>query len=124
MFDAAYRLIFREADIPHSIYENQRSRSVLLSSGFSRPTVSGVRWNAMDSKKTTAATLEGDRIPLVNYGTVVSVLEILWYHASHNLATKSRLQHREYSTDGNVNYYMNNAKICEESWCGLKVAME
>ena len=67
MFDAAYEAYIQDADIPHSIYEIKGAKKCAIEfRSFSKTAgFTGVRCGyTVVPKELTAATLEGDRIPL------------------------------------------------------------
>ena len=67
LFDSAYEAFIRDPDVPHSIYELEGAQEVAVEfRSFSKPAgFTGVRCGyTVVPKELTAATLEGERIPL------------------------------------------------------------
>ena len=103
LYDAAYEAYIQDPDIPHSIYEIKGAKKVAIEfRSFSKTAgFTGVRCGyTVVPKELTAATLEGERIPL------------------------NRMWNRRQCTEFNgIQYYMANARIMKEALesTGLKV---
>ena len=127
LFDAAYEAYIQDADVPHSIYEIKGAKKCAIEfRSFSKTAgFTGVRCGyTVVPKELTAATLEGERIPLYR----------LW---NRRQCTKfngtsyitQRAAEAVYSAEGKaqikktIDYYMTNAKIMKEGLeaTGLKV---
>ena len=105
VFDAAYEAYIHEDNVPHSIYEIRGAKKVAIEiRSFSKTAgFTGVRCGyTVVPKELTAATLEGERIPLNQ----------LW----------NRRQCTKFN-GANIDYYMQNAATMRKSLeaAGLKV---
>lgn len=127
LYDAAYEAYIQDPDIPHSIYEIKGAKKVAIEfRSFSKTAgFTGVRCGyTVVPKELTAATLEGERIPLNR----------MW---NRRLCTKfngtsyitQRGAEAIYTPEGKkqvkaiIQYYMANARIMKEALesTGLKV---
>ena len=127
LYDAAYEAYIQDPDIPHSIYEIKGAKKVAIEfRSFSKTAgFTGVRCGyTVVPKELTAATLEGERIPLNR----------MWYRRQ---CTKfngtsyitQRGAEAIYTPEGKkqvkaiIQYYMANARIMKEALesTGLKV---
>ena len=127
LYDAAYEAYIQDPDIPHSIYEIKGAKKVAIEfRSFSKTAgFTGVRCGyTVVPKELTAATLEGERIPLNR----------MW---NHRQCTKfngtsyitQRGAEAIYTPEGKkqvkaiIQYYMANARIMKEALesTGLKV---
>ena len=127
LYDAAYEAYIQDPDIPHSIYEIKGAKKVAIEfRSFSKTAgFTGVRCGyTVVPKELTAATLEGERIPLnrmwnrrqctkfkgTSYITQRGAEEI--YNPEGKTQVKAMIQ-----------YYMANARIMKEALesTGLKV---
>lgn len=118
-YDAAYEAYIQNPDIPHSIYEIKGARKVAIefhsyskTAGFT-----GVRCGyTVVPKEVTAATLEGERIPLHK----------LWYRRqctkfNGTSYISQRAAEATYSPEGRqqvretIGYYMENARLMREA---------
>ena len=110
LFDAAYEAFIREDDVPHSIYEIKGAKKCAIEfRSFSKTAgFTGVRCGyTVVPKELTAATLEGERIPLNK----------LW-----NRRQCTKFNGTSYITQ-RADYYMNNARTMKQGLeaAGLKV---
>ena len=121
LYDAAYEAYIQDPDIPHSIYEIKGAKKVAIEfRSFSKTAgFTGVRCGyTVVPKELTAATLEGERIPLNR----------MW---NRRQCTKFTQRGAEaiYTPEGKkqvkaiIQYYMANARIMKEALesTGLKV---
>ena len=75
LFDAAYEAYIQDENVPHSIYEIKGAKKCAIEfRSFSKTAgFTGVRCGyTVVPKELTAATLEGDRIPLNRFGTAAN----------------------------------------------------
>lgn len=127
LFDAAYEAYIREPDIPHSIYEIKGAKKCAIEfRSFSKTAgFTGVRCGyTVVPKELTAATLEGERIPLNRLWnrrqcTKFNGTSYITQRAAEAIYTpegKEQIQET-------INYYMTNARIMKEGLesTGLKV---
>ena len=127
LYDAAYEAYIQDPDIPHSIYEIKGAKKVAIEfRSFSKTAgFTGVRCGyTVVPKELTAATLEGERIPLNRMwnrrqctkfnGT--SYITQRGAEAVYSLEGKAQIKKT-------IDYYMTNARIMRESLqsCGLRV---
>ena len=134
LYDAAYEAYIQDPDIPHSIYEIKGAKKVAIEfRSFSKTAgFTGVRCGyTVVPKELTAATLEGERIPL---NRMWAKLNALW---NRRQCTKfngtsyitQRGAEAIYTPEGKkqvkaiIQYYMANARIMKEALesTGLKV---
>ena len=127
LFDAAYEAFITDENVPHSIYEIEGAKEVAIefrsyskTAGFT-----GVRCGyTVVPKELTAATLEGERIPLNRLWnrrqcTKFNGTSYITQRAAEAIYTpegKEQIQET-------INYYMTNARIMKEGLesTGLKV---
>ena len=127
LFDAAYEAYIREPDIPHSIYEIKGAKKCAIEfRSFSKTAgFTGVRCGyTVVPKELTAATLEGERIPLNRLWnrrqcTKFNGTSYITQRAAEAIYTpegKEQIQET-------INYYMTNARIMKDGLesTGLKV---
>ena len=128
LFDAAYEAYIQDADVPHSIYEiSGEPRSAPLSSVVFRRRQDSPEvpcGYTVVPKELTAATLEGDRIPL---NRLWNRRQCTKFNGTSYIT--QRAAEAVYSAEGKeqiketINYYMTNAELHEgKDWkLGLKV---
>lgn len=127
LFDAAYEAYIQDPEIPHSIYEIKGAKKVAIEfRSFSKTAgFTGVRCGyTVVPKELTAATLEGERIPL---NRMWNRRQCTKFNGTSYITQKGA--EAVYSPEGKeqvkeiINYYMTNAKIMKEGIesAGLKV---
>ena len=127
LFDAAYEAYIQDADVPHSIYEIKGAKKCAIEfRSFSKTAgFTGVRCGyTVVPKELTAATLEGDRIPL---NRLWNRRQCTKFNGTSYIT--QRAAEAVYSAEGKeqiketINYYMTNAGIMKEGLeaSGLKV---
>lgn len=127
IFDAAYEAYIQEDNVPHSIYEIRGAKKVAIEiRSFSKTAgFTGVRCGyTVVPKELTAATLEGDRIPL---NRLWNRRQCTKFNGTSYIT--QRAAEAVYSAEGKaqiketIGYYMTNAKIMKEGLeaTGLKV---
>ena len=127
LYDAAYEAYIQDPDIPHSIYEIKGAKKVAIEfRSFSKTAgFTGVRCGyTVVPKELTAATLEGERIPL---NRMWNRRQCTKFNGTSYIT--QRAAEAVYSAEGKaqiketINYYMTNAKIMKEGLeaTGLKV---
>ena len=127
IYDAAYEAYITEEEIPHSIYECEGARecAIELHSFSKNAGFTGVRLGyTVVPKELTAATLEGDRIPL---NRLWNRRQCTKFNGTSYIT--QRAAEAVYSAEGKaqiketIGYYMTNAKIMKEGLeaTGLKV---
>ena len=118
LFDSAYEAFIREKDVPHSIYEVEGARKCAVEfRSFSKTAgFTGVRCGyTVVPKELTAATLEGDRIPL---NKLWNRRQCTKFNGTSYIT--QRAAEAVYSTEGRrqvkeaVDYYLANAKVLRE----------
>ena len=127
LYDAAYEAYIQDPDIPHSIYEIKGAKKVAIEfRSFSKTAgFTGVRCGyTVVPKELTAATLEGERIPLNRMWTrrqctkfnVTSYITQRGAEAIYTPEGKKQVK-------AIIQYYMANARIMKEALesTGLKV---
>ena len=127
LFDAAYEAYIQETDVPHSIYEIKGAKKCAIEfRSFSKTAgFTGIRCGyTVVPKELTAATLEGDRIPLNRLwnrrqSTKFNGTSYITQRAAEAIYTpegKKQIQ-------ATIQYYMDNARIMKEGLesTGLKV---
>ena len=127
LYDAAYEAYIQDPDIPHSIYEIKGAKKVAIEfRSFSKTAgFTGVRCGyTVVPKELTAATLEGERIPLNRMWNRrqctkfngVSYITQRGAEAIYNQEGKKQVK-------AIIQYYMANARIMKEALesTGLKV---
>ena len=115
LFDAAYEAYIQETDVPHSIYEIKGAKKCAIEfRSFSKTAgFTGIRCGyTVVPKELTAATLEGDRIPLNRLwnrrqstkfnGTAYVIQKAA--EATYSEAGKAQIAEM-------IGYYMNNARV-------------
>ena len=127
LFDAAYEAYIQDENVPHSIYEIKGAKKCAIEfRSFSKTAgFTGVRcgYTAVP-KELTAATLEGDRIPL---NRLWNRRQCTKFNGTSYIT--QRAAEAVYSAEGKaqikktIDYYMTNAKIMKEGLetTGLKV---
>ncbi|ADV44045.1 LL-diaminopimelate aminotransferase [Bacteroides helcogenes] len=127
LFDAAYEAFIREEDVPHSIYEIKGAKKCAIEfHSFSKTAgFTGVRCGyTVVPKELTAATLEGERIPLNKLWnrrqcTKFNGTSYITQRAAEAIYTpEGQRQVKE-----TIDYYMDNARTMKEGLeaAGLKV---
>jgi len=126
-YDAAYESYIQDPDIPHSIYEIKGAKKVAIEfRSFSKTAgFTGVRCGyTVVPKKLTAATLEGERIPLNRMWnrrqcTKFNGTSYITQRGAEAIYTPEGKE----QVKATINYYMTNAKIMKEGLesTGLKV---
>ena len=127
LYDAAYEAYIQDPDIPHSIYEIKGAKKCAIEfRSFSKTAgFTGIRCGyTVVPKELTAATLEGDRIPLNRLwnrrpSTKFNGTSYITQRAAEAIYTpegKKQIQ-------ATIQYYMDNARIMKEGLesTGLKV---
>ena len=118
LFDAAYEAYIREPDIPHSIYEIKGAKKCAIEfRSFSKTAgFTGIRCGyTVVPKELTAATLEGERIPL---NRMWNRRQCTKFNGTSYIT--QRAAEAVYSPEGKeqiqetINYYMTNARIMKE----------
>jgi LL-diaminopimelate aminotransferase len=126
-YDAAYESYIQDPDIPHSIYEIKGAKKVAIEfRSFSKTAgFTGVRCGyTVVPKELTAATLEGERIPL---NRMWNRRQCTKFNGTSYITQRGA--EAIYTPEGKeqvratINYYMTNAKIMKEGLesTGLKV---
>ena len=127
LYDAAYEAYIQDPDIPHSIYEIKGAKKVAIEfRSFSKTAgFTGVRCGyTVVPKELTAATLEGERIPL---NRMWNRRQCTKFNGTSYIT--QRAAEAVYSAEGKIqiketiDYYMTNAQIMKEGLeaTGLKV---
>ena len=127
LFDAAYEAYIQDENVPHSIYEIKGAKKCAIEfRSFSKTAgFTGVRCGyTVVPKELTAATLEGDRIPL---NRLWNRRQCTKFNGTSYIT--QRAAEAVYSAEGKaqiketIGYYMTNAKIMKEGLeaTGLKV---
>ena len=127
LFDAAYEAFIREDDVPHSIYEIKGAKKCAIEfRSFSKTAgFTGVRCGyTVVPKELTAATLEGERIPLNKLwnrrqSTKFNGASYITQRAAEAIYTpEGQRQIKE-----TIDYYMDNARTMKQGLeaAGLKV---
>lgn len=126
-YDAAYESYIQDPDIPHSIYEIKGAKKVAIEfRSFSKTAgFTGVRCGyTVVPKELTAATLEGERIPLNRMWnrrqcTKFNGTSYITQRGAEAIYTPEGKE----QVKATINYYMTNAKIMKEGLesTGLKV---
>lgn len=127
LYDAAYEAYIQDPDIPHSIYEIKGAKKVAIEfRSFSKTAgFTGVRCGyTVVPKELTAATLEGERIPLNKLwnrrqSTKFNGTSYITQRAAEAIYTpEGQRQIKE-----TIDYYMNNARTMKQGLeaAGLKV---
>ena len=127
LYDAAYEAYIQDPDIPHSIYEIKGAKKVAIEfRSFSKTAgFTGVRCGyTVVPKELTAATLEGERIPL---NRMWNRRQCTKFNGTSYITQRGA--EAVYSTEGKeqvrktIDYYMANARIMREilQSCGLRV---
>ena len=126
-YDAAYESYIQDPDIPHSIYEIKGATKVAIEfRSFSKTAgFTGVRCGyTVVPKELTAATLEGERIPLNRMWnrrqcTKFNGTSYITQRGAEAIYTPEGKE----QVKATINYYMTNAKIMKEGLesTGLKV---
>ena len=127
LFDAAYEAFIREDDVPHSIYEIKGAKKCAIEfRSFSKTAgFTGVRCGyTVVPKELTAATLEGERIPLNKLwnrrqSTKFNGTSYITQRAAEAIYTpEGQRQIKE-----TIDYYMDNARTMKQGLeaAGLKV---
>ena len=123
LFDAAYEAFIREDDVPHSIYEIKGAKKCAIEfRSFSKTAgFTGVRCGyTVVPKELTAATLEGERIPLNKLwnrrqSTKFNGTSYITQRAAEAIYTpEGQRQIKE-----TIDYYMDNARTMKQ---GLEAA--
>lgn len=127
VFDAAYEAYIHEDNVPHSIYEIRGAKKVAIEiRSFSKTAgFTGVRCGyTVVPKELTAATLEGERIPLNQLWnrrqcTKFNGTSYITQRAAEAIYTPEGKQ----QVKANIDYYMQNAATMRKSLetVGLKV---
>ena len=127
VFDAAYEAYIHEDNVPHSIYEIRGAKKVAIEiRSFSKTAgFTGVRCGyTVVPKELTAATLEGERIPLNQLWnrrqcTKFNGTSYITQRAAEAIYTPEGKQ----QVKANIDYYMQNAATMRKSLeaAGLKV---
>ena len=127
LYDAAYEAYIQDPDIPHSIYEIKGAKKVAIEfRSFSKTAgFTGVRCgNTVVPKELTAATLEGERIPL---NRMWNRRQCTKFNGTSYITQRGA--EAIYTPEGKkqvkaiIQYYMANARIMKEALesTGLKV---
>lgn len=127
LYDAAYEAYIQDPDIPHSIYEIKGAKKVAIEfRSFSKTAgFTGVRCGyTVVPKELTAATLEGERIPL---NRMWNRRQCTKFNGTSYITQRGA--EAIYTPEGNkqvkaiIQYYMANARIMKEALesTGLKV---
>lgn len=127
LYDAAYEAYIQDPDIPHSIYEIKGAKKVAIEfRSFSKTAgFTGVRCGyTVVPKELTAATLEGERIPL---NRMWSRRQCTKFNGTSYITQRGA--EAIYTPEGKkqvkaiIQYYMANARIMKEALesTGLKV---
>ena len=127
LYDAAYEAYIQDPDIPHSIYEIKGAKKVAIEfRSFSKTAgFTGVRCGyTVVPKELTAATLEGERIPL---NRMWNRRQCTKFNGTSYITQRG--VEALYTTEGKkevkaiMQYYMANARIMKEALesTGLKV---
>ena len=127
LYDAAYEAYIQDPDIPHSIYEIKGAKKVAIEfRSFSKTAgFTGVRCGyTVVPKELTAATLEGERIPL---NRVWNRRQCTKFNGTSYITQRGA--EAIYTPEGKkqvkaiIQYYMANARIMKEALesTGLKV---
>ena len=127
LFDAAYEAFIREDDVPHSIYEIKGAKKCAIEfRSFSKTAgFTGVRCGyTVVPKELTAATLQGERIPLNKLwnrrqSTKFNGTSYITQRAAEAIYTpEGQRQIKE-----TIDYYMDNARTMKQGLetAGLKV---
>ena len=127
LYDAAYEAYIQDPDIPHSIYEIKGAKKVAIEfRSFSKTAgFTGVRCGyTVVPKELTAATLEGERIPL---NRMWNRRQCTKFNGTSYITQRGA--EAIYSPEGKkqvkaiIQYYMANARIMKEALesTGLKV---
>ena len=127
LYDAAYEAYIQDPEIPHSIYEIKGAKKVAIEfRSFSKTAgFTGVRCGyTVVPKELTAATLEGERIPL---NRLWNRRQCTKFNGTSYITQRGA--EAIYSPEGKeqikatINYYMTNARIMKEGLesTGLKV---
>lgn len=127
LYDAAYEAYIQDPDIPHSIYEIKGAKKVAIEfRSFSKTAgFTGVRCGyTVVPKELTAATLEGERIPL---NRMWNRRQCTKFNGTSYITQRGA--EAIYTPDGKkqvkaiIQYYMANARIMKEALesTGLKV---
>lgn len=128
LYDAAYEAYIQDPDIPHSIYEIKGAKKVAIEfRSFSKTAgFTGVRcgYNTVVPKELTAATLEGERIPL---NRMWNRRQCTKFNGTSYITQRGA--EAIYTPEGKkqvkaiIQYYMANARIMKEALesTGLKV---
>ena len=127
MYDSAYEAYIQDPNIPHSIYEIKGAKKVAIEfRSFSKTAgFTGVRCGyTVVPKELTAATLEGERIPLNKLWnrrqcTKFNGTSYITQRAAEAIYTPEGQRQIKETTD----YYMNNARTMKQGLeaAGLKV---
>ena len=127
LYDAAYEAYIQDPDIPHSIYEIKGAKKVAIEfRSFSKTAgFTGVRCGyTVVPKELTAATLEGERIPLNRMGkrrqcTKFNGTSYITQRGAEAIYTPEGKK----QVKAIIQYYMANARIMKEALesTGLKV---
>ena len=127
LYDAAYEAYIQDPDIPHSIYEIKGAKKVAIEfRSFSKTAgFTGVRCGyTVVPKELTAATLEGERIPLNRMWnrrqcTKFNGTSYITQRGAEAIYTPERKK----QVKAIIQYYMANARIMKEALesTGLKV---
>lgn len=127
LYDAAYEAYIQDPEIPHSIYEIKGAKKVAIEfRSFSKTAgFTGVRCGyTVVPKELTAATLEGERIPLNRLWnrrqcTKFNGTSYITQRGAEAIYTPEGKE----QVKATINYYMTNAKIMKEGLesTGLKV---
>lgn len=127
LYDAAYEAYIQDPEIPHSIYEIKGAKKVAIEfRSFSKTAgFTGVRCGyTVVPKELTAATLEGERIPL---NRLWNRRQCTKFNGTSYITQRGA--EAIYSPEGKeqikatINYYMTNARMMKEGLesTGLKV---
>ena len=127
LFDAAYEAYIQDENVPHTIYEIKGAKKCAIEfRSFSKTAgFTGVRCGyTVVPKELTAATLEGDRIPL---NRLWNRRQCTKFNGTSYIT--QRAAEAVYSAEGKaqiketIDYYMTNAQIMKEGLeaAGLKV---
>ena len=127
LYDAAYEAYIQDPDIPHSIYEIKGAKKVAIEfRSFSKTAgFTGVRCGyTVVPKELTAATLEGERIPL---NRMWNRRQCTKFNGTSYITQRGA--EAIYTAEGKaqvkatINYYMENARIMREGLqsAGFKV---
>ena len=125
LYDAAYEAYIQDPDIPHSIYEIKGAKKVAIEfRSFSKTAgFTGVRCGyTVVPKELTAATLEGERIPLNRMWnrrqcTKFNGVPYVVQRAAAAVFTESGMA----EIQANLDYYRQNAKVIADALdeCGV-----